>query len=163
MPRKQIHLICNAHLDPVWLWPWEDGLTETLSTFRVAAEFAEKHRAFVFNHNESLLYAWVEKYEPELLVRIQRLVRKGQWHISGGAYLQPDVNNSGGLVDIRDISLVIDAFQGVFQSTTLYAADLWGFIDQEPCRPQTVIDIVDITTAVDTFSGFPFPCAAPCP
>jgi|ETNmetMinimDraft_30_1059905.scaffolds.fasta_scaffold361864_1 hypothetical protein len=26
MSKKKIHLVCNAHLDPVWLWPWEDGL-----------------------------------------------------------------------------------------------------------------------------------------
>ena len=33
MAKKRVHLVCNAHLDPVWLWHWEDGLTEALSTF----------------------------------------------------------------------------------------------------------------------------------
>ena len=28
MTKKRIHLVCNAHLAPVWLWHWEDGLTE---------------------------------------------------------------------------------------------------------------------------------------
>ena len=22
---KKVHLICNAHLDPVWQWGWEEG------------------------------------------------------------------------------------------------------------------------------------------
>ena len=39
MNKKRVHLVCNAHIDPVWLWQWEDGLTEALSTFRVAADF----------------------------------------------------------------------------------------------------------------------------
>ena len=82
MPKKKIHLVCNAHLDPVWLWPWEDGLTETLSTFRTAADFAEKHENFVFNHNEAILYRWVEEHEPELFHCIQKLVQAGKWHIS---------------------------------------------------------------------------------
>ena len=33
---KRVHLICNAHLDPVWLWRWQEGCTEALSTFRTA-------------------------------------------------------------------------------------------------------------------------------
>ena len=28
MPRFVVHLIANAHLDPVWLWDWQEGLTE---------------------------------------------------------------------------------------------------------------------------------------
>jgi alpha-mannosidase len=101
MSKKRVHLVCNAHLDPVWLWHWEDGLTETLSTFRVAADFCERHRGFVFNHNEALLYRWVEEYEPQLFRRIQKLVKEGRWHIAGGAYLQPDVNNASGESHIR--------------------------------------------------------------
>ena len=42
---KRLHLLCNAHLDPVWLWDWEEGAAETLSTFRTAAELCEKVHA----------------------------------------------------------------------------------------------------------------------
>ena len=38
MPEPHIHLLCNAHLDPVWLWEWEEGAAEALSTFRTAAD-----------------------------------------------------------------------------------------------------------------------------
>lgn len=101
MKKKQIHLVCNAHLDPVWQWPWEDGLTEALSTFRSAADFCCKYERFVFNHNESILYRWVQEFEPQLFKRIQQLVKEGKWRISGGAYLQPDVNNTSGESHIR--------------------------------------------------------------
>lgn len=87
MAPKRIHLVCNAHLDPVWLWHWEDGLTEALSTYRTAADFCEGHEDFVFNHNEVLLYRWVQEYEPQLFKRIETLVHKGQWEIAGGSYL----------------------------------------------------------------------------
>lgn len=93
---KRLHLLCNAHLDPVWMWEWEEGAAETLSTFRTAADLCEKFGAFVFNHNEVILYEWVETYEPELFARIQRLVREGRWHIMGGWFLQPDCNMSSG-------------------------------------------------------------------
>jgi hypothetical protein len=37
MKKPVIHLICNAHLDPVWQWRWEEGAAETLTTFSIAA------------------------------------------------------------------------------------------------------------------------------
>ena len=77
MSRPKIHLISNAHLDPVWLWEWEEGAAEALSTFRTAADLCEEFHGFVFNHNEALLYQWVEEYEPALFARIQRLVSEG--------------------------------------------------------------------------------------
>lgn len=128
MTAKRVHLVCNAHLDPVWLWHWEDGLTEALSTYRVAADFCERYPEFVFNHNEVLLYRWAEEYEPQLFKRIQRLVAKGQWEVSGGAYLQPDVNNSSGESHIRQFLLGRQYFEETFgvYPRTAYNFDPFG-------------------------------------
>ncbi len=98
---KTIHLVCNAHLDPVWLWQWQEGAAEAISTFRVAADFCEEFDGFVFNHNEVILYRWVQEYEPQLFKRIQKLVRQGKWHIMGGWYLQPDCNMPSGESFVR--------------------------------------------------------------
>ncbi|MBQ9967601.1 MAG: alpha-mannosidase [Oscillospiraceae bacterium] len=87
---KKLHLLCNAHIDPVWLWQRNEGIAAALSTFRTAADLCEEYDGFVFNHNEALLYEWVEEHEPELFRRIQRLVEEGKWCIMGGWYLQPD-------------------------------------------------------------------------
>ncbi|MBR2152843.1 MAG: alpha-mannosidase [Clostridia bacterium] len=100
---KEFYLLCNAHLDPVWLWKKEEGMAEAISTFRVAANFCEKYDGFIFNHNESVLYEWVEEYEPELFKRIQNLVKEGKWHIMGGWYLQPDCIMPSGESFIRQI------------------------------------------------------------
>jgi len=103
MPRPKIHLVSNAHLDPVWLWDWEEGAGEALSTFRSAAALCQEFPAFVFNHNEAILYRWVEEYEPALFKRIQRLVKEKRWHILGGWYLQPDCNMPCGESFVRQI------------------------------------------------------------
>jgi alpha-mannosidase len=103
MPRQKIHLVCNAHLDPVWLWDWEEGAGEALATFRIAASLCGKFRSFVFNHNEAVLYRWVEDYEPALFKKIQRLVKQQRWHILGGWYLQPDCNMPSGESFVRQI------------------------------------------------------------
>ena len=94
--KKSVFLLCSAHIDPVWLWPREEGVTEALATFETAARFCREYDGFVFNHNEALLYEWVERYDPELFAQIQSLVREGRWHIMGGWYLQPDCNMPSG-------------------------------------------------------------------
>ncbi|UCG46027.1 MAG: alpha-mannosidase [Phycisphaerales bacterium] len=102
---KTLHLICNAHLDPVWLWHWQEGAGEALSTFRTAADICEADENFIFNHNEVILYEWVRQYEPELFRRIRRLVKAGRWHIMGGWYVQPDCNIPSGESFVRQILL----------------------------------------------------------
>ena len=109
MSSKILYLICNAHLDPVWLWEWEEGAGETLSTFRTAAQLCEEYDEFVFNHNEAVLYKWVEMYEPELFSRIQQLVKRRKWHILGGWYLQPDCNMPSGESFVRQILIFFSA------------------------------------------------------
>ena len=101
---KRIHLICNAHLDPVWQWEWEEGAAEAISTFRVAADLCDTFGDYVFCHNESILYRWVEEYEPELFQRIEKLVKDGRWHVMGGWHLQPDCNMPSGEGFVRQIA-----------------------------------------------------------
>ena len=100
---KKIHLICNAHIDPVWQWEWEEGAAEARSTFSIAAAFCEEYDGFVFCHNEALLYQWIEEYDPALFERIRGLVKAGKWHIMGGWFLQPDCNMPSGEFMVRQI------------------------------------------------------------
>jgi len=104
MAGLRVHLICNAHLDPVWQWRWEEGAAEAIATFRNAAVLLREHKKFIFNHNEAVLYRWVEKYDPALFKEIQALVREGRWSVAGGWYLQPDANMPGLESLIRQIA-----------------------------------------------------------
>ncbi len=125
--KKTIHLVCNAHLDPVWLWDWEEGAGEALSTFRAAAGFCEEFPGFVFNHNEAILYRWVEEYEPELFGRIRKLVQEKKWHILGGWFLQPDCNMPSGESFVRQIQLGKRYFRSKFGVEVRTASNLDPF------------------------------------
>ncbi|MNM52175.1 Mannosylglycerate hydrolase [compost metagenome] len=127
-PVKKLHLLSNAHLDPVWQWEWEEGAAAAISTFRAAADFCEAYEGYIFNHNEAILYQWVEEYEPSLFTRIQTLVREGKWHIMGGWYLQPDCNMPSGESFVRQILLGREYFREKFgvQPTTAINFDSFG-------------------------------------
>lgn len=102
--KPALHLICNAHLDPVWQWRWEEGAAEALSTFRSAVDILAGNPGLIFNHNEAVLYRWVERLDPALFREIRRLVREGRWAVGGGWHLQPDVNLPGLESLVRQIS-----------------------------------------------------------
>lgn len=124
---KKMHLLCNAHLDPVWLWQRNEGIAEAISTFRVAADFCEKYDGFVFNHNEALLYEWVEEHEPQLFARIQKLVKAGKWRIMGGWYLQPDCVLTSGESLLSQIDLGRRYFKEKFGATPTTAINFDPF------------------------------------
>jgi alpha-mannosidase len=127
MPKKKIHLISNAHLDPVWLWEWEEGASEALSTFRTVASCCEEFDDFIFNHNESILYRWVEEYEPALFKKLHKLVREKKWHIMGGWFLQPDCNMPSGESFVRQILLGKKYFKEKFGVEARTAVNLDPF------------------------------------
>ena len=87
-----VHMIGSAHIDPVWLWRWQAGVVEVLSTCRTAVELLEKHPDFIFTRSDVWVHEIVEKYEPELFKRIQLLASAGRWYPAGGWYVQPDSN-----------------------------------------------------------------------
>lgn len=99
---RKLHLICNAHLDPMWQWEWEDGAAAALATFYSATELADEFD-YIFCHNELVLYKYIKEYDEKLYARIKELVKQGKWHIMGGWFLQPDCNMPSGEGFVRQI------------------------------------------------------------
>ena len=45
---KKLSMIGNAHLDPVWLWQWQEGYHEVKATFQAALDRLNETPGFVF-------------------------------------------------------------------------------------------------------------------
>jgi alpha-mannosidase len=88
----RVHMIANAHIDPVWLWRWQAGADEALATAASMADRCDEYPEFVFTRGEAWLYARVERLRPDLFDRIRALIERGQWHVTGGQFIQPDLN-----------------------------------------------------------------------
>ena len=90
--KKKIHLIGNAHLDPVWLWQWQEGFAEVKATFRSALDRMKEFDDFKFTSACSFYYMWIEKSDPAMFEEIRQRVQEGRWNIVGGWGIQPDCN-----------------------------------------------------------------------
>jgi alpha-mannosidase len=89
---RTLHMIGNAHLDPVWLWPWQEGYQEARATFWSAIQRMEEYPDFVFTCDQIVLLSWVEESDPELFERIRERVADGRWVNAGGWWVEPDCN-----------------------------------------------------------------------
>lgn len=96
-----LHMIGNAHLDPVWLWRWQEGCAEALSTCWAAVDRLEESDDFIFTKGEAQIYLWIEQLDPALFDRIRHFVAEGRWIIVNGWWIQPDCNIPSGESVIR--------------------------------------------------------------
>lgn len=91
-----VHLIGNAHIDPVWLWQWQEGFAEIKATFRSALDRMNEYPDFIFTCACAAYYKWVEENCPEMFEEIKQRVKEGRWVVVGGMWIQPDCNAPSG-------------------------------------------------------------------
>jgi alpha-mannosidase len=91
-----LHMIGNAHIDPVWLWRWPEGCHEVLASFRSALDRMREDPEFIFVSSSAAFYQWVEQLDPAMFEEIRQRVAEGRWEVVGGWWVQPDCNLPGG-------------------------------------------------------------------
>lgn len=96
MKTKKLHLIGNAHIDPVWLWQWQEGFHEVKATFRSALDRMQEYEDFIFVASSAAFYDWVEQSDPAMFAEIRQRVKEGRWRIVGGWWVEPDCNIPSG-------------------------------------------------------------------
>ncbi len=101
MKHKTLHMIGHAHIDPVWLWQWQEGFHEVKSTFRSALDRMKEYQDFIFVASSAAFYEWVEKSDPAMFAEIQQRVAEGRWQVVGGWWIEPDCNIPGGESFVR--------------------------------------------------------------
>lgn len=101
MKDKKLHMIGNAHIDPVWLWNWQEGFQEVKATFKSALDRMKEDENFVFTCSSAAFYEWVEKNNPQMFGEIRERVQEGRWELAGGWWIQPDCNIPSGESYVR--------------------------------------------------------------
>ncbi|NPV67084.1 MAG: alpha-mannosidase [Anaerolineae bacterium] len=92
MKDTTLHMIGNAHIDPVWLWPWQEGFQEIRATFRSALDRMAEYDDFIFVASSAAFYEWVEHADPAMFEEIRQRVAEGRWQLVGGWWVEPDCN-----------------------------------------------------------------------
>ena len=93
---KRVHMIGNAHIDPVWLWQWPEGYQEVRATFHSALDRMDEYPEFVFTCTSVAFLDWVDEHDPELFERMRERIEDGRWQVIGGWWIEPDCNIPSG-------------------------------------------------------------------
>ena len=106
----KIHMIGQAHIDPVWLWNWSEGISVVHSTFQSALDRMKETPDFKFTASSAQFYHWVAENDPAMLKEIRKRVEEGRWCSVGGWWVEPDMNIPSGEAMVR---------QGLYGQQTL--------------------------------------------
>ncbi len=98
---KKVYCVGNAHLDPVWMWRWQEGSCESKATIRSALDRMKEYPDFVFVCAAGQVFEWIEKFDPDMFAEIQQRVKEGRFVITGGWFVQPDCNLPSGESFVR--------------------------------------------------------------
>ena len=98
---QTLHMIGNAHLDPVWLWRWQEGFQEAKSTFRSVLDLMRKSTISTSPPLRPRSTNGWNSNDPGMFDEIKRRVAKGRWEIAGGWWIQPDCNLPSGESFVR--------------------------------------------------------------
>ncbi|MBR4235779.1 MAG: alpha-mannosidase [Clostridia bacterium] len=125
---KKLFMIGNAHLDPVWLWTWQDGYAAARATFRSVLDRMNEYPEFVFTSAAVCYYEWIEHCDPEMFKEIAARVREGRWRMVGGWWIQPDCNIPSGESFARQALIAQNYLKAKFGVTarTGYNGDSFG-------------------------------------
>lgn len=123
-----LHMIGNAHIDPVWLWQWQEGFHEVHATFRSALDRMNEYDDFLFVSSAAQYYEWIEHSDPAMFAEIKQRVAEGRWEIVGGWWIQPDCNIPSGESFVRQALYAQRYFKEKFGVTARvgYNVDSFG-------------------------------------
>ena len=106
-----LHILPNAHIDPVWLWDAREGLDQGIRTFRSVLDLMDEFPELTFLRGEAALYAHLEETDPEAFGRVRQRIREGRWEVVGGTWIQPDTNLPSARTLRKQFEVGLDYFQ----------------------------------------------------
>jgi len=131
---KTVHMIGNAHLDPVWLWRHADASDIALATARSACDRLDEYPEFVFTASASWFHETIERLDPDLFERARKYVASGRWQLVGGMLIQPDCNLPSEEAFARQLTVGQEYFRRAFgrAATVGYNVDSFGHVAYLP-------------------------------
>ena len=125
----KVSAIGHAHIDTGWLWPVRETIRKCARTFTTQLNLIEKYPDYIFGASQPQHYQFMKDHYPEIYSRIKDAVKKGQWELQGGMWVEADCNLISGESMVRQLLHGKNFFQDEFgiDVNNLWLTDVFGY------------------------------------
>lgn len=125
----RMYCVGHSHIDVAWLWPLQETERKCRRTFATQLALMAEYPEYKFLQSQAHLYWMVKQRYPRLYERIKAAVRRGQWIVDGGMWVEPDTNLAGGEALIRQFLHGKRFFKEEFgvESELMWLPDVFGY------------------------------------
>ena len=82
----------HAHIDTGWLWPVKETIRKCARTFATQLDLIDRYPDYIFGASMPQHYQFMKDHYPKIFKRIKAAVKKGQWELQGGMWVEADCN-----------------------------------------------------------------------
>ena len=118
-----VSAIGHAHIDTAWLWPLAETMRKCYRTFSTAVRMMDKYPEYKFSCSQAQQLTWIKEQQPALYAKIKAKVKKGQFVLVGGTWIEPDCNIPNGEALVRQFLIGQRFFKKEFGQ---YCQEFWN-------------------------------------
>ena len=125
----KVAAVGHAHIDTGWLWPVKETVRKCARTFATQLDLIERYPDYVFGASMPQHYQFMKDYYPDIYERIKAAVKKGQWELQGGMWVEADCNLISGESMVRQLLYGKIFFKKEFgvDVDNLWLPDVFGY------------------------------------
>jgi alpha-mannosidase len=125
----KVSAIGHAHIDTGWLWPVRETIRKCARTFATQLDLIEKYPDYIFGASQPQHYQFMKDHYPAIYSRIKAAVKKGQWELQGGMWVEADCNLISGESMVRQLLHGKNFFKEEFgiDVNNLWLPDVFGY------------------------------------
>ncbi|MBL8026287.1 MAG: alpha-mannosidase [Fibrobacteres bacterium] len=124
----------HAHIDTAWLWRIQESMRKTARTFASQIDLIERYPDYVFGASQPQLYTFIKDQHPELYAKVKAAVKRGQWELQGGMWVEADCNIISGESMVRQMLHGKNFYRDEFgvDVKNLWIPDVFGYSGNLP-------------------------------
>jgi alpha-mannosidase len=130
----ELSAIGHAHIDTAWLWPLAETHRKCERTFSTATAYMRDYPEYRFSCSQAYQYSVIKARNSDLYERIGKAIKRGQWNVVGGTWIEPDCNIPSGESLCRQFLFGQRYFQREFgiRCKEFWNPDVFGYNGQLP-------------------------------
>ncbi|MFW6097133.1 MAG: hypothetical protein ACOC9Z_03610 [Chloroflexota bacterium] len=158
--KPHVSAVGHAHIDLAWLWRLRHSREKAARTFSTALHLMREYPEYRFTHSSPQLFKFLKEDYPDIYARVKERIAEGRWEVTGGMWVESDVNIPDGESLARQFLLGQQYLREEFGVTCrlLWLPDVFGYTWSLPqiARQSGIEYFLTSKISWNQFNRFPY-------